>query len=58
MWVFDGEKWIEEGTAPQTERAPKPMDPREWEEFYPELQVIEVPRIEKRETVIVPMLIP
>lgn len=57
MWVFDGE-WIEEGTDPQSERAQKPLDPRAWEEFYPELQVIEVPRIEKRENVIVPTLIP
>lgn len=58
MWVFDGEKWIEVGTTPKSEQAHEPLDRRNREEFYPELQVIEVPRIEKRETIIVPTLIP
>jgi hypothetical protein len=57
MWVFDGEKWNEEGTSPRPEPTQKPLDPRDCEEFYPELQVIEVPRVE-REYVPFPVLIP
>lgn len=41
MWVFDGEEWIEEGGSP----APKQQapDPREYEEFMPELQIVPIP---------------
>ena len=58
MWVFDGEKWMEEGASPQSGQTQKPLDPREWEGFYPELQVVEVPRIEKRDNHYIPVLIP
>lgn len=59
MWVFDGEKWMEEGTSPQSEHTQKPLDPRDWEGFYPELQVVvEIPRIEKRDNLYIPVLIP
>lgn len=58
MWVFDGEKWTEEGTSPQTEGTQKPLDPRDCDEFYPELQIMEVPRIERKDYVPVSVLIP
>ena len=41
MWIYDGEEWIEEGVnerEKKTDRAPE----RE-EEFYPELDVMEIP---------------
>jgi hypothetical protein len=57
MWVFDGEKWTEEGTSSHTEQNQKTVDPREYPAFYPELQIVEVPHIERRE-VHIPILIP
>jgi hypothetical protein len=61
MWVFDGEKWIDEGgSSAQSELQQKTQDLRNWERdgFYPELQVIEITRIERREEIRGPILIP
>lgn len=41
MWVFDGEEWIEEGASSAVRK--ETPDPREYEEFRPELQVVEIP---------------
>jgi hypothetical protein len=43
MWVFDGEEWIEEGSSPKSEKNNPSSNRRELEEFYPELQIVEVP---------------
>ena len=43
MWVFDGEKWIDEGaSSPQSELQQKTQDLRNWERdgFYPELDLV------------------
>jgi len=40
MWVFDGETWIDEGASPGEVK--RPADTSRFEEFYPELQVIEI----------------
>jgi hypothetical protein len=42
MWVFDGEDWTYEGGSPR-KPAPETETPEEVEEFYPELQIVEVP---------------
>ena len=42
MWIYDGEEWIEEGVK---EREKKTDQAPEFEEqFYPELEIIEIPR--------------
>lgn len=52
MWIFDGEEWIREGG----EQKPTPPAPEmEPERFVPELQIVEVPVIRRREE-IVPIL--
>ena len=58
MWVFDGEKWVQEGSNPRSEQTLGPMDAEQRDRFYPELQVIEIPRIEKREKQYIPVVIP
>jgi len=40
MWIYDGEQWIEEG-AGANESKPEPTMPQ-FDQFYPELQVIEI----------------
>ena len=42
MWIYDGEQWIEEG-ASESNAKPEPTMPQQIEQFYPELQVIEIP---------------
>lgn len=48
MWVFDGETWTDEGSAATDQvKRPNQNNPH-FDEFYPELQVVEivpVPRI-------------
>lgn len=41
MWIYDGEEWIEEGVSNSDKQRTDVSQPRR-EEFYPELQVIEV----------------
>lgn len=57
MWVFDGEKWVQEGSNPRSEQTLGPMDAGERDRFYPELQIVEV-RIERREKQYIPVVIP
>lgn len=40
MWTYDGETWIEEGGSPSEIKRPETAS--HFEEFYPELQVIEI----------------
>jgi hypothetical protein len=40
MWIYDGEQWIEEGAGEKVVKPESPMPPLQ--EFYPELQVVEV----------------
>jgi hypothetical protein len=40
MWVFDGEQWTEEGAVQEKRNVETNTVPRE--QFYPELQVVEV----------------
>ena len=40
MWIYDGDQWIEEG-ASANEIKPETQH-RDYEMFYPELQVVEV----------------
>ena len=42
MWIYDGEEWIEEGVDEREKKTDR-MPERE-EHFYPELEVIEIPR--------------
>lgn len=49
MWIFDGEEWINEGDG----RKPTPQAPEmEPERFVPELQIVEVPVVHRREKVV------
>ena len=41
MWIYDGEQWIEEGSS-ESETKPDTTMPQ-FDQFYPELQVIEIP---------------
>ena len=59
MWVYDGENWTDEGSSSESE-SKLPNRPREYGEFYPELQVVEVEIPLKREQPFpfIPTLIP
>lgn len=49
MWVYDGEEWYQEGNEPESGKSTTvPNDPWPAEQFYPELQIIEVPLIRER----------
>lgn len=41
MWVFDGEEWTDEGGERKPDTTPRPP----YDEFVPELQVIEIVQI-------------
>jgi hypothetical protein len=41
MWIYDGEQWIEEGGS-ESDAKPDTTMPQ-FDQFYPELQVIEIP---------------
>lgn len=42
MWTYDGEQWIEEGVS-ETEIKPETAPRPEEMQYYPELQVVEIP---------------
>ncbi|HEX9457622.1 MAG TPA: hypothetical protein VGA84_00680 [Thermoanaerobaculia bacterium] len=42
MWIYDGDQWTEEGVSETDKQTPETIMPRHGEEFYPELQVVEV----------------
>ena len=45
MWVFDGEDWTDEGGS--TEKAKPEVTAIPFDQFYPELQVIDVVQVPK-----------
>lgn len=53
MWIYDGDQWIEEGTN-ETGKTAETIMPRHGEEFYPELQVVEVEIVPVPQTNYVP----
>lgn len=56
MWIYDGDQWIEEGANENATRQDATM-PR-LDEFYPELQVIEVEIVPTPRSTYVPYAIP
>jgi hypothetical protein len=42
MWIYDGEQWIEEGASDESNAKPDTTMPQ-FDQFVPELQVIEIP---------------
>lgn len=58
MWVFDGEDWTQdEGNEHLTPKAEKASRPR-YEEFSPELQVIEIVPVVPRNSNVPPLPLP
>ena len=49
MWIFDGEEWIKEGEGRQPTPPAPEMEP---ERFVPELQIVPVPMIRRREELV------
>jgi hypothetical protein len=59
MWVFDGEEWTEEGGSAAESKNNRPeMNPRRFDEFVPELQVIEIVQIPRPNTQVPPLPLP
>ena len=54
MWVYDGDEWINEGATVPDAKSDN-QNPRR-EEFYPELQVLEVEIVPPTQTHYIPML--
>ena len=58
MWVFDGEEWTQddgnEHATPKTEKSSRPR----YEEFSPELQVIEIVPVVPRHSNVPPLPLP
>lgn len=44
MWIYDGEDWIEEGVD---KREKKTDQPESGGQFYPELEIIEIPNTDR-----------
>ena len=53
MWIYDGEQWIEEGGS-ESESKPETTMPQ-FDQFYPELQVVEIVPVPKRTPVPFPL---
>lgn len=58
MWVFDGEEWTEEGGSTEPKSSRPEIDPRRFDEFVPELQVIEIVQIPRTGTQVPPLPLP
>lgn len=57
MWVFDGEEWTQDDGSIQTQS--KPVSPRpRYDELMPELQVIEIVPVTRRNTDVPPLPMP
>jgi hypothetical protein len=52
MWIYDGEEWIEEGVSKSDDRPDANLPLRE--QFYPELQVVEVEIVPQTRTNYIP----
>ena len=56
MWVFDGEEWVQEGGSEQSSDAPVRRSTDQ--EFYPELQIVDVPVVRRERDTHFPIPIP
>jgi hypothetical protein len=57
MWVFDGEEWTQDDGSIQPKGKPEPARPR-YDELAPELQVIEIVPVVRRNTDVPPLPMP
>ena len=57
MWVFDGEEWTQDNGGIEPKGAPVPSRPR-YDELSPELQVIEIVPVVRRNTDVPPLPMP
>ncbi len=57
MWVFDGEEWTQDDGSFEPKGAPVPHRPR-YDELSPELQVIEIVPVVRRNTDVPPFPMP
>lgn len=57
MWVFDGEEWTQDDGSIQPKSTPVPPRPR-YDELSPELQVIEIVPVVRRNYDVPPLPMP
>ena len=57
MWVYDGEEWTQDDGSIQPANKPEPSRPR-YDELMPELQVIEIVPVRRRNTDVPPLPMP
>ncbi|HEV7768698.1 MAG TPA: hypothetical protein VGQ76_27140 [Thermoanaerobaculia bacterium] len=57
MWVFDGEEWTQDDGSIQPKAKPEQPRPR-YDELSPELQVIEIVPVVRRNTYVPPLPMP
>ena len=60
MWTYDGESWIDEGASPDQANGEvkRPNQTSRFEEFYPELQVVEITPVMPRTNRVPPHPVP
>ncbi|MHB0970062.1 MAG: hypothetical protein ACYC7A_08160 [Thermoanaerobaculia bacterium] len=58
MWVFDGEEWVQEGGGSGQQGSDAPVRRPTDQEFYPELQIVEVPVVRRERDTHFPIPIP
>jgi hypothetical protein len=59
MWVFDGEEWTQDDGSEWPKSNAKPETARQRvDEFVPELQVIEIVQIPKKDMPVPPLPLP
>ncbi|HYC61307.1 MAG TPA: hypothetical protein VEK79_17260 [Thermoanaerobaculia bacterium] len=57
MWVFDGEQWTQDDGSFEPKSKPEPIRPR-YDEMMPELQVLEIVPVVRRNTDVPPLPMP
>ena len=57
MWVFDGEQWMQDDGGFEPKSKPEPIRPR-YDELMPELQVLEIVPVVRRNTDVPPLPMP
>lgn len=58
MWVFDGEEWTQDDGSVQSTPKSNAVRPQRFEEFVPELQVIEILPVPAKNTYVPPLPMP
>ena len=60
MWVFDGEEWTQDNGGSESPKSnAKPESARQWvDELVPELQVIEIVPVQKKDMPVPPLPLP